>query len=162
MNQLPDSPASALHLMPSTAGEVARFSKSLIESVKSGQLNPLELVVQLHALTKVYELVREEIEENILKEAEKYPEKVIERYGARIEKAEVGVKYDYSTSRDPVWEQLDSETKSLTERRKSREEFLRTLQEPLTTLDKDSGEVNEVRPPVRYSKSGVKIYLASR
>lgn len=162
MNQLPDNPASALNLMPSTSEEVSRFSKSLIESVKSGQLNPLELVVQLHALTKVYELVREEIEENILKEAEKYPEKVIERYGARIEKAEVGVRYDYSTSRDPAWEQLDSETKSLTERKKQREEFLRALREPLTMLNKDTGEIDEVRPPLKYSKTGVKIYLASR
>lgn len=162
MNQLPDNPASALNLMPSTAGEVARFSKSLIESVKSGQLNPLELVVQLHALTKVYELVREEIEDNILKEAEKYPEKVIERYGARIEKAEVGVKYDYSTSRDPVWEGLASEVMMYTERRKEREEFLRALREPLTILNKDTGEIDEVRPPLKHSKTGVKIYLASR
>jgi hypothetical protein len=162
MNQLPDTAQSALSLMPSTAGEVARFSKQLIESVKSGNSNPLELVVQLHALTKVYELVREEIEENILKEADKYPEKVIERYGARMEKAEVGVKYDYTTSRDPVWEQLDSEANSILERKKARETFLKALTEPFTSLNKDTGELDEIRPPVKTSKSGIKIYLASK
>jgi hypothetical protein len=162
MNQLPDTAASALSLMPSTASEVARFSKQLIESVKSGNSNPLELVVQLHALTKVYELVREEIEENILKEAEKYPEKVIERYGARIEKAEVAVKYDYSTSRDPVWESLASEAMMYNERKKERETFLKALTEPFTMLNKDTGELDEIRPPVKTSKSGIKIYLASK
>ena len=86
MNQVPETVTGTLSLMPSTATEVAKFSKLLIQGVKSGEINPLQLVVQLHALTKVYEEVREEIEENVLKEADKFPERVIERYGARIEK----------------------------------------------------------------------------
>jgi hypothetical protein len=161
MSDLPNTPEGTLKLMPSTASEVARFSKSLIEAVKSGNVNPLELTVQLHALTKVYELVREEIEENILKEADKYPEKVIERYGARIEKAEVGVKYDYSTSRDPEWEMLASEAMLFAERKKEREGFLRALKGPFTMLNKDTGQIDDIRPPIKTSKSGIKIYLAN-
>jgi hypothetical protein len=78
MNQIPETATGALAQMPSTATEVAKFSKLLIQSVKNGDVNPLQLIVQLHALTKVYEEVREEIEENVLKEAEKFPETVIE------------------------------------------------------------------------------------
>lgn len=161
MEELPSTPAGTLALMPATAVEVAKFSKMLIQSVRSGDLNPLQLIVQLHALTKVYEEVREEIEDNVLKEAEKYPEKVIERYGARIEKSEVGTKYSYATSKDIQWEQLDAEFKAIERKRKDREEFLRTLKEPLTAVNEETGEVYKIMPPFKTSKAGFKIYLAS-
>ena len=159
---MPDTATSVLSLMPSTSSQVAKFSKQLIESVREGRTNPLELIVQLHALTKVYEEVREEIEDNILTEANKYPDKIIERYGARIEKAEVGVKYNYSSSRDSEWERLDAEIKSLELRKKERETFLKSLPEPLTTVNTDTGEVEEIRPPMKTSKTGVRIYLANK
>ena len=161
MNQLPETATGALSLMPSTATEVAKFSKLLIQSVKSGDVNPLQLIVQLHALTKVYEEVREEIEEHVLREAEKFPEKVIERYGARIEKSEVGTKYQYATSKDIEWERLDSEFKTIERKRKEREEFLRALREPMTAVNEETGEVYKIMPPFKTSKAGFKIYLTN-
>lgn len=158
---MPDTATSVLSLMPSTASQVAKFAKQLIESVRDGRTNPLELIVQLHALTKVYEEVKDEIMDNVMNEADKFPDKVIERYGARIEKAEVGVKYNYSSSRDTEWERLDSEIQMLEERKRYRETFLKALKEPITTLNKDTGEVEEIRPPVKTSKTGIKIYLAN-
>jgi hypothetical protein len=161
MNQLSETATGALAQMPSTATEVAKFSKLLIQSVKSGDVNPLQLIVQLHALTKVYEEVREEIEENVLKEAEKFPEKVIERFGARIEKSEVGTRYNYSASKDIEWERLDSEFKTIERKRKEREEFLRALREPMTAVNEETGEVYKIMPPFKTSKSGFKIYLTN-
>lgn len=161
MNTLPETAAGTLALMPSTAVEVAKFSKHLIEAVRSGDVNPLQLIVQLHALTKVYEEVREEIEENVLREAEKFPERIIERYGARIEKSEVGTKYNYETSKDIEWEQLNSEFKTIDRKRKEREEFLRALKEPMTAVNEETGEVYRIAPPFKTSKAGFKIYLAN-
>lgn len=161
MEELPSTPAGTLALMPSTAVEVAKFSKMLIQSVRSGDLNPLQLIVQLHALTKVYEEVREEIEDNVLKEAEKYPEKVIERYGARIEKSEVGVSYNYIKCGDPTFERLEVDFEVAKKRLDERKEFLRTLKEPTPIGDTLTGELVTITPPVKRSKAGFKIYLAS-
>ena len=161
MNQMPDTATSVLSLMPSTASQVAKFSKQLIESVREGRTNPLELIVQLHALTKVYEEVKDEIMDNVMTEAEKFPEKKIERYGAIIEKAEVATKYNYASSGDTEWELLDSDIRGLEMRRKDRETFLKALKEPITTLNKETGEVEEIRPPMKTSKTGIKIYLAN-
>jgi hypothetical protein len=161
MNQISEPATGALAQMPSTATEVAKFSKLLIQAVKSGDVNPLQLIVQLHALTKVYEEVREEIEDNVLKEAEKFPEKVIERFGARIEKSEVGTRYNYNTSQDIEWERLDSEFKTIERKRKEREEFLRALREPMTAVNEETGEVYKIMPPFKTSKSGFKIYLTN-
>ena len=149
-----------LRLMPSRDVEVARFSKGIIEAVKQGQANPLEVLVMLRSLEAVSELVREEIEENIVTEANKYSEKTIEAYGARIEKSEVGTKYKYETSGDIEWEQVNSEFKSIERKRKEREEFLRALKEPMTAVNRETGEVYEIRPPFKTSKAGVRVYLS--
>ena len=161
MNQIPETAIGTLSLMPSTATEVAKFSKLLIQGVRSGDINPLQLVVQLHALTKVYEEVREEIEENVLKEADKFPERVIERYGARIEKAEVGTKYNYLKTGDLEYEQLHADAQTANRRLKDREDFLKALKEPIQLLDERTGELYQIHPPFKTSKSGFKIYLAN-
>lgn len=160
MNELPSSAIGVLRIMPATDVEVARFSKGIIEAVKQGHANPLEVLVMLRSLEAVSELVREEIEENIVTEAGKYSEKTIEAYGARIEKSEVGTKYKYETSGDIEWEQVNSEFKSLERKRKEREEFLRALKEPMTAVNRETGEVYEIRPPFKTSKSGVRVYLS--
>lgn len=158
---MPDTPMSALRVMPSTAQQVAKFSKGIIESVKSGDANALEVLVMLRALELVSELVRDEIGANVLTAAEKYHEKKFEAFGAIIERCENGTKYSYETSKDVEWEQLDSEFKNIERRRKEREEFLRTLREPMTVVNQETGEVYEIRPPLKKSKSGVRVYLAN-
>lgn len=162
MNNLPDNAMSMLRLMPTKAGEVARFAKQIIESVQNGYTNPLEVKVMMRALRAVAEEVEEEIDENAINEADRYSEKVIEMYGAQIHKSEVGVNYDYAASGFTEWEQIDSEIKTLTERRKEKEAFLRALKEPMTRVNESTGEIETIKPPQKKSKSGIKIYLASK
>jgi hypothetical protein len=159
MNDLPETAIGTLRLMPAKTDEIVRFSRQLVQSVKDGNTNPLELLVMLRSLEAVSEMVREDIEENILKEADKYSEKVIEQYGARIEKKDVGVKYAYASSQDVQWEQLDSQIAGLSLRKRQREEFLRALKEPMTVVDEETGEVTKIHPPYRTSKQGVAVYL---
>lgn len=161
MEQLPSNAMSMLRLMPTKASEVARFAKQIIETVQNGYANPLEVKVMMRALRAVAEEVEEEIEENAITEAEKYSEKVVEMYGARIEKADVGVTYNYAASGLSEWEQIDAEIKTLTERRKEKEAFLRALKEPMTRVNEETGEIETIRPPLKKSKTGIKVYLAS-
>lgn len=145
--------------MPSTAAEVARFSTQVIRSVKNGEVNPLKILVLLRSLEAVSELVREEIGEEILTEAEKHSEKKFEVFGALVEKSELGTKYNYAKSGDVEWRRLDDDAKKAKGNLTLREEFLRTLREPLTLVNEDTGEVYKVSPPQKTSKSGVKVYL---
>lgn len=162
MSDLPTSALGMLRLMPTKSEEVGKFAHQIIKSVKEGTANPLEVKVMMRALRAVAEEVEEEIEDNAVTEAEKYSEKVIEMYGARIEKAEVGVTYNYASSGLPEWEQLDAEIRTLTERRKEKESFLRALKEPITLLNENTGEIDTIRPSFKKSKTGVKVYLASK
>jgi hypothetical protein len=159
MNQLPDSPLSALTLMPSTASEVARFSRGIIQAVKNGEVSPLKVLVMLRSLEAVSELVRDEISDELLNEAERYPEKKFDAYGASIEKSELGTKYLYEKSGDVEWEQLNSEFETIKRRKSERETFLKSLKEPMTAVHEPTGEVYKISPPVKTSKSGVKVFL---
>lgn len=145
--------------MPSKDSEVATFSMQIIKAVQNGEANALEILVMLRALEAVSELVREEIEENIINEANRYNEKVIERYGARIEKAEVGTRYNYFVSKDSEWERMNSELQTLKRRLTERETFLKALKEPLIVVNADTGEVETIRPPQKISKEGIRVYL---
>lgn len=157
--EAPSTALGALRMMPSTASEIGRFSKQLIEGVQEGNINPLELLVMLRALEGVSETVRDAIKDNIQTAADKYSEKSFDVFGARVEKSEVGVKYNYEVCQDQVWERHSVDERTAAELRKQREVFLRSLTEPMTIVDKDSGEISEIRPPLKRSQSGVKIYL---
>jgi hypothetical protein len=159
--ETPNTPMSALRLMPSKASEVATFSKGIIEAVRSGNANPLEVLVMLRSLEAVSELVREEIQDNINAAADRFTEKKIEMYGAIIEKTELGTKYDYAKSGDTEWERLKTDADTAKARLSERETFLKSLKEPLTVVDESTGEVCQIRPPFKTSKSGVKVYLAN-
>lgn len=158
MNELPSNAMSMLRLMPSRDVEVARFSKQIIEAVKSGNANPLEVLIMLRSLEAVSELVRDEIEENIKREAEKYSEKKFDAFGALVEKADFG-KYDYTTSNDPEWERLNTDFETAKARKAEREAFLRNVNMPITAVNEDTGEVYTIRQPVKKCKEGVRVYL---
>lgn len=160
MNEFPDTPMSMLRLMPSRVKEIATFSKGIIDSVKQGNASALEVLVMLRACELMAKEVIEEIKENILNEANRYNEKSIEMYGARIDKGDVKTEYLYETSGDSEWEELDAEIKSLTARKKEREEFLRAIKDPVLLVNKDGAE-EMVKPPVKRTKEGVKVYLTS-
>lgn len=150
---------SYLTVLPSTADEVKRFSTQIINQVKSGEENPLKLLVLLRALESTAETIRKGIEGEIMTEVSKYSEKSFEAYGARIEPGEVGVSYGYEETGDREWFKFKTTEEGATARRKEREIFLRALREPMTILDEETGEVYEIRPPLKKSKSGVKVFL---
>jgi hypothetical protein len=159
MDNLPTSALGVMRMMPSKAKEVAQFSKQIIESVKQGDANPLEVLVMLRSLEAVSELVREEIGDEILTAAEKNSEKKFEAFGAFIEKTELGTKYDYGTSKDTVYERLQADANTAKSRLDERTAFLRGLKSEMTIVDELTGEVVTLRPPQKKSKSGVKVYL---
>ena len=159
MSELPETPVSALRMLATTQTEIDRFSDGLIRSVKDGEVNPLEILVMLRAFDKVSKRVLSEIDENYLKEADKYPEKKFELFGASIEKAEVGTSYDYTVCCDPVFEERESAMNAAKTLVDERKEFLKALKEPMTMIHEPSGEVVTIRPPAKKSTSGLKVTM---
>ncbi len=159
MTDLPNSPNGVLKLFPSTSDEVNRFANRLIQSVKHEGENPLEILVQIRAMEKAFKIVTEKIKENYLNEAEKYPGDKFEFKGNEILKGDVKTEYDYSVSGDKDWELFSVAENTAAENRKRREGFLRTLKEPLNLYDEDTGETWTIKPPLKKSTAGLKIFI---
>lgn len=159
MNDLPSSAIGAARMLPTTQTQIDVFSDNVIESVHNGEANPLEVLIILKAFEKAQERIIKEIRENFVNEASKYPESSFEFMGAKIEKAELGTKYDYSVCNDPVHAQRLSIVESASEQLKERETFLKTLKQPITIVDESSGEIVTIQPPLKKSTTGLKVSI---
>lgn len=158
MTDLPERATGVIQQFSTSRAGIDVFSDQVIEDVKGGLVNPLQIRVWIKTMEEILERVKKETNANQLTEAEKYSENRFEFMGATLEKADFG-KYDYSVCGDPEWEQFTVTENTAAEGRKLREAFLRTLQRPLDLVDKDSGEVISIKPPFKKSAPGLKVSI---
>jgi len=86
---------SVINQMRATKAEIKHFVQLVSDSVNEGNVCPLTLSIRLKALEEVAKQIRSQIVSNALNEAEKRG-KSFEYHNAKVEVAQVGVKYDYS------------------------------------------------------------------
>lgn len=142
-----------------TQTQVDNFSDQVIESVKSGEANSLEILVQLKAFEKASERILKEIKDNLLTEAGKHPGDKFEFAGAEITKADTFTKYDYSACGDPQWQRFNHEAEAATKWLKEREAFLKAVKAPFSLLDEGTGEVSQILPPKVTRIQGLKVSI---
>lgn len=159
MSELPGTAFGVMRLLPETKDEIKRFGDQLIRSVQEGEINPLQLKAMLKAIEIMSKNVTEAIDENILREAERYGEKRFSAYGFSIEKAENGVKYDYLSCGDPEYDERHAAFETAKQRLEERAKFLKALKEPQTIVHEPTGEVTTIRPPAKSGKDGLKFTL---
>lgn len=159
MEQGPTTATGVLHILPSSKDECVRFAKAVVQSVADGQEDALKVYVMLKQFEKASELISDCIKSNVMNLVDLHSEKSFEAFGARVDKAEVGVKYNYEASGDPVWNERKSMVDNAMSLLKERETFLRALIEPMVIVSEETGEVVKVSPPPKVSTSGLKITL---
>lgn len=151
---------ATLAVLPGNKEEVKLFSRKLKDEILAADKDPLKILVRLKMIEKVLEdvLKDEEIDHHFCKEFDLYgKEKVIEVNGAKLQQVETGVKYRYEDSGDPVWFDLEKQSKELAEKKKEREKFLQNIPYDQGVVDPDTG-VFITRPP-KTSKTKVKVTL---
>lgn len=105
------------------------------------------------------ELVRQEIQERLEGGRE-----VTTKLGSKFALAEVGTKYDFTASGDPIWNYYTAEITKLDKLKKTRETFLKTITDVviMTFPDPITGELLEnveLLPPIKTSTSSFKVTL---
>ena len=150
---------NTLSILPSTKDEIQNFSIKIISELESGRINPLDLLKQIKCFEKVIEQTKDTLSKMAREEAEKYGAKSFEYKGIKIELAEVGTKYDYSQCNDFVLAKVSEELSKLNESKKQRETFLKSLKEPISLVDEESGDIIQVLPPIKSSTSSLKVTI---
>jgi hypothetical protein len=159
MNDMPSTAIGAARMLPTTQTQVDIFSDQIIESVRQGEANPIEVLILMKAFERAQKRILEEIRENYVNEASKYPESSFEFNGTKIEKAELGTMYNYAVCNDTVLERLEVDFDTAKEKLDERKKFLQALKQPLTVVDELTGEVVTINPPVKKSTSGLKVFI---
>jgi hypothetical protein len=119
---------STISVLPSEKLEVAQFARMLKSEILANDRDPLEILKRFKFIEKVIAdiLTDSDIEKHFLDEAYKYPEKTFDHLGIKFTIQEVGTKYDYKASGDPVWNDLQERIVKLTDEKKSREKVLQS------------------------------------
>lgn len=144
-----------IDVMPSTMEQLTKFEMMFISEMENK--NPLEIAIQLKAMEELISNLRanNKVRDYIMSEIDKYPEKSFKYQGATFEKAETGVKYDYSQCGDSVLNKLEEQSKKVSKELKERQKMLQIIKEPVA--NPETGEV--INPALRTSNSYVKISL---
>ncbi len=158
-NELPSTAVGVLDMFATSRAGIDIFSDQIIESVRNGETNPLKVRIWIKTLEEILDRVKKETAESQLAEANKWTEKKFEYAGATIEKSPVHTAYEYESSGDTEWMYLNQQFESAKKSKSDREAFLRTLTRPETIIEKETGEVVEIRPPNKKVVDGLKVSI---
>lgn len=137
----------------------SHYVTSIVESVESGEVNPIDVFVNLKKVEKVIDGVMKSsvVQNAVTREYQKYNTREVDFKGVTISQSEAGVKFDYSGCQDPVILELEEKKKEIDERLKERQKFLKNIPpEGMTIIDENTGEVITLYPPSRSSSTIIK------
>jgi hypothetical protein len=143
---------------PQTGDQILEFQNEILDSVTNGFEDPLFLLVKLKAMSKALDGAIDSIQEYALSEAQKHG-KSFAIYGAKVEVKEMGTKWFFDKTGDPIIARIAEQKDQISKEEKDRQSFLKTLKEKVSFLDEESGEVFTVYPARKESKTGIAISI---
>ena len=78
---------------------------------------------------------------------------------SKIEVKDVGVKYDYNVCKYAPYDTLLSNKKELETEIKGVEALLKSINKPTTIVDETTGDIMNVSPPLRTSKTSIVLTI---
>lgn len=139
-------------LTPSKAN-IEVVSNQLAETVKNGNADPIEFAIRLKFIKECLDASMALIQDDLIKAIGNSTT----LYGAKVEVAESGVKYDYASNEQ--WKELESKIKPLKEAQKSIEEQIKMATKVgKSFVDESTGEL--ISPVSKTSTTTVKITLS--
>lgn len=145
--------------LPSNSAEVERFSNMLIEEIKGGIFNPLDLVVIRKCMEEIFEKVKPVLDAAAVEEAQKYPEKTFRFRGLNIEKSAF-TRYDYANCGHPKYAELTAKAAQIKAEQTALTKFLQAVKSPMLICDESTGgEEITINPPIKLSSDILRTKL---
>jgi hypothetical protein len=141
--------------------QVKTTAASLLNEVEEGSIDTLSTLAHLEFMAQVIELAKEELRTRAVAELDLYGAEArtgVIRHGVTFQQREVGVRYNFENT--PVWNEVKAKEDAVANQRKELEEQLKVLKSKQTILDEGTGELIEMNPPIKTSKTSVAITLS--
>lgn len=144
--------------LPETKSEVENYTRIIRGEVLEGNVNPLNFITTVTALEKLFSNLKSDllIKDCVMQEAEKHGFKSFDFGNAKFQIKEAGVSYDFKGCMDSEWDNLDSQIKELTEKKKQRESFLKTITGDMEIYGPDGVQI---MPALKRSTTIVSVTL---
>ena len=159
LDMTPTTPASVLGLFTTAKQSIAFFAASIINEVEDGKIDPLKVHTLCKAMTETADKIIAGIKENVKIEAAKYGEKPFMFNGCELHNTSVKTEYDYEVCGDWEWEMLNTQMAIIKKQMTERQEWLKTMGSPQTVINKLTGEICEIVPPMKRTSMGVKCTI---
>jgi hypothetical protein len=142
-----------------TKARVQHYANALIAINEEGHVDTLTALARVEFMSQVIDAVKSKLRENATDEMYLHNEAKtgIVRLGVTFKHKETGVRYDFSNT--PKWVEVKQMEDEVAEQRKTLENQLKTLSKATTILDEETGELNQLVPPIKSSKTSVEITL---
>lgn len=152
---------SIVALFDTNKEQRSSFVRQIVNGALDGQVSMLKLHKQVKAMEEIVKSILNDdsYREVLLDEAQKHG-KSFEYLGEKWSVKEAGVKYDYSSCNDPYLEELIEDKAKLDAKLSAREEFLRSLTDPMTIVIESTGEIRRVYPPKKTSTTVVTLKMS--
>lgn len=158
-NAVPDTALSVLELFSTSKEGITSFASKVVTEVKEGRADALRVKLLCKTVQSIAEKIDEQTRDEQANAAARHGDKPFSYHGAELHLTATKTDYDYSVCGDTEWEMLDAQIKSLTERRKQREAFLKTLTKAEVICDQLTGEMVTIKPVAKIQFTGVKVTI---
>ena len=138
-----------------TKAKQKEVAEALVKKVLDGNVSPLNAYVQLKGIVDSLStaIKDQQLVDSVLTERMKWGKETPVFHGAIVAISEGGVKYDFDSCGDPVYNDLAKEKKELDEKIKERQKFLMGLPEAGATIaDERTGEMCSISRPYQWRR----------
>lgn len=140
---------------------VRQTAQSLINEAQDGNIDTLSTLAHIEFMAQVIEMAKEELRARAVGELDAYGLEArtgVVKHGVTFKQKESGVRYNFENTK--AWTEIKSREDAIANERKALEEQLKVLKSRQTMLDEQTGELIELNPPIKTSKTTVEITLS--
>lgn len=156
---LPDTALGVLAMFEVSQTGIDVFSDQLIQAVKEGEVDPLELRARVKTLEMICERVNKATQKEQLAAADKYAVNEFEAFGVKFLKAAVHTSYEYRDCNDPVYVRMLALAEAAVKEVEERKEFLKAVKGSTVIVDEETGEAVRIISPVKKQVPGLKLFI---
>lgn len=140
--------------------KVGEFAAKLIQLNTDGHVDTLTALARLEFLSQIIDQVKSNYRTTAVDELDLYGVEArtgVVRFGVTFKHKETAVKYDFTQT--PMWLGMEAEIESIKTAQKGLETQLKGLTKPMSILDESTGEITQMNPAIKSSKTTVEITL---
>jgi hypothetical protein len=144
-----------------TKSRAEQFTQMIIDANDDGRVDTLTALARLEFMSQVIDNAISKLRETATDDLYLYGSEAktgVKILGVTFKHKETAVKYDFSKT--PKWNELKSIEDTAADNRKQLEAQLKTLNKSTVNVDPDTGEMVELNPPMKTSKTTVEITLS--